>query len=92
MKVFVEKMSEFYSRISKTKYTLIRHSNVYGPHDKYDLEKSHVFGATITKVMKAKKEIIIWGTGNESRDLIHIDDLINFVVCVIKTKKKFWFI
>ena len=88
MKVFVEKMSEFYSRISKTKYTLIRHSNVYGPHDKYDLEKSHVFGATITKVMKAKKEIIIWGTGNESRDLIHIDDLINFVVCVIKKQKK----
>ena len=88
MKVFVEKMSDFYSRISKTKYTLIRHSNVYGPYDKYDLEKSHVFGATITKVMKAKKEIIIWGTGNESRDLIHINDLINFVACAIKKQKR----
>ena len=63
MKVFVEKLCEFYSRISDIKFTIIRHSNIYGPYDKYDLEKSHVFGATITKVMKAKKDIIIWGEG-----------------------------
>ena len=61
MKIFVEKLCEFYSRISDIKFTIIRHSNIYGPYDKYDLEKSHVFGATITKVMKAKKDIIIWG-------------------------------
>jgi len=58
-KVYVEKICEFYSRISKTKFTIIRHSNVYGPHDKFNLEKSHVMGATITKVMKAEKEIEI---------------------------------
>ena len=37
--------------LSDTKFTIIRHSNIYGPHDKYDLDKSHIFGATITKVM-----------------------------------------
>ena len=47
MKVFVEKLGEFYSRLNRNKYTLIRHSNIYGPHDKFDLEKSHVFGASI---------------------------------------------
>ena len=47
-------MCEFYSRLGKTKHTVIRHSNMYGPYDKYDLEKSHVFGATITKVMTSQ--------------------------------------
>ncbi len=90
MKIFVEKLCEFYSRISDIKFTIIRHSNIYGPQDKYDLEKSHVFGATITKVMKAKKNIVIWGEGSESRDLLHVDDLMNFVYkAIFKQKKRF---
>ena len=86
-KVYIEKLCEFYSNISNTKFTIIRHSNIYGPHDKFDLEKSHVIGATITKVMKAKKEIEIWGKGNEIRDFLYISDLINFVKIIIKKQK-----
>ena len=41
-KVYIEKMLEFYSKISDMKTTAIRHSNIYGPGDKFDLEKSHV--------------------------------------------------
>ncbi len=79
-KVYIEKMCEFYSRIGSTKYIAIRHSNIYGPHDKFDLERSHVFGATITKVMSAKDDkIIVWGTGEEARDLLYVQDLIDFV-------------
>lgn len=79
-KVYVEKMCEFYSRIGQTKYTAIRHSNIYGPHDKFDLERSHVFGATVTKVMTAKDgKIVVWGTGEEGRDLLYVDDLVDFV-------------
>jgi GDP-L-fucose synthase len=89
-KLYNEKMCEFYSQISKTKFTAIRHSNIYGPYDKFDLERSHVFGATITKVMKAEKEIIVWGKGKEERDLLYIDDLVNFVDLTIhKQKNKF---
>ena len=91
-KVYIEKMAEFYSRIGNTKYTIIRHSNVYGPHDKFDLEKSHVFGATMTKVMKAKDggNIIIWGEGKEERDLLYVSDLVDFVkLAVAKQKSKF---
>ena len=54
--VAIEKMLEFYSKISTMKTTAIRHSNIFGPFDKYDLEKSHVLGATISKVMKAEKK------------------------------------
>lgn len=78
-KVYLEKMCEFYAGLGKTKYTVIRHSNIYGPHDKFDLERSHVFGATVTKVMTAKDTITVWGSGEEARDLLFIDDLTDFV-------------
>ena len=86
-KVYVEKLCKFYSSFLNTKFSVIRHSNIFGPYDKFDLEKSHVIGATISKVMKAEKEIIIWGKGNEIRDFLYISDLIKFVELLIKNQK-----
>lgn len=83
-KLYIEKMCEFYAGISETKFTAIRHSNIYGAHDKFDLERSHVFGATITKVMTATDKISVWGTGEEERDLLHADDLVRFVELAIE--------
>jgi GDP-L-fucose synthase len=87
-KVYLEKMAEFFSRIGETKFTVFRHTNVYGPHDKYDLERSHVFGATVAKVMAATdNKITVWGTGEEERDLIYVSDLVNAVECSIDNQK-----
>ena len=87
-KVYLEKMCEFYSKIGKTKYTAIRHSNIYGPFDKYDLDKSHFFGATITKVLNVKDDrIVVWGDGSEKRDLLYVSDLVDFVEMVLKKQK-----
>lgn len=91
-KVYIEKMCEFYSRVGNTKYTVIRHTNIFGPHDKFDLEKSHVFGATMTKVMKTEDndKIIVWGTGEEERDLLYISNLVDFInLAIMKQKNKF---
>lgn len=88
-KILCEKLCEFYSNISSTKFTVIRNSNFFGPYDKFDLEHSHVAGATITKVMtlikwKDKKETLkIWGTGEEGRDLVYVSDFCRFVEKVI---------
>lgn len=84
-KIYIEKMCEFYSRLGITKYIVARHSNIYGPYDKFDLQKSHVFGATMTKVMTAKDgdKIIVWGSGEETRDLLYVSDLLNFVELAI---------
>ena len=84
-KVYIEKMCEFYSRIGNTKYTVVRHSNIYGPYDKYDLERSHVFGATMTKVMTAENggKVVVWGAGEEERDLLYVSDLVDFVKLAI---------
>lgn len=89
-KLYTEKMCEFYAGISDTKFTAIRHSNIYGAHDKFDLERSHVFGATVTKVMTAKDKITVWGTGEEERDLLHANDLVNFVeLAIAKQPEKY---
>lgn len=87
-KVYIEKMLEFFSSISELKTTAIRHSNIYGPHDKYDLDRSHVFGATITKTMTAEREIVVWGAGEEERDLLHVDDLVRFVEAAMKNQRE----
>lgn len=54
-------------------------TNLYGPNDNYDLEKSHVLPALLRKFITAKKtnqsEVIIWGSGKPLREFLHVDDL-----------------
>jgi nucleoside-diphosphate-sugar epimerase len=92
MKVGLEKTCEFFSGLGKTKHTVFRHSNVYGPYDKYDLEKSHVFGGTITKVMRAEEgsKIQVWGTGEEERDLLYVDDILYFIERAIDKQQNYF--
>lgn len=79
-KVYIEKQCEFYSRLGITKYTVIRHSNIYGPYDKFDLERSHVLGATINKAISCRDgKLSVWGPGTERRDLLYVEDLVDFV-------------
>lgn len=89
MKVYVEKLCEFYSRLKRTRFTIIRHSNIYGPYDKYDLERSHVMGATMTKVLtNTDGTLSVWGDGSEERDLLYISDLVDFIELAITTPEK----
>ena len=54
-------------------------TNLYGPNDNYDLEKSHVLPALLRKFHEAKKnhvpEVVLWGTGSPLREFLHVDDL-----------------
>ncbi len=87
-KIYFEKMCEFYSRLGTTKYTALRHSNIYGPYDKYNLQSAHVFAATINKIINNKsKQLTIWGDGSEKRDFLHVSDMINAIYHVIKKQK-----
>lgn len=90
-KVYIEKMCNFFSRFERTKHTVIRHSNIYGPYDKYDLERSHMFGATITKVLKSTDGVInVWGSGEESRDLLYVGDLLKFIDKAITNQTNYY--
>ena len=82
-KIFIEKMCEFYASISNTKFTTIRLPIVYGPHDKFDPDRSHPFATILTNVMTAKDRLIFRGTGEEKQDLLYIDDLVHFIEAAI---------
>jgi GDP-L-fucose synthase len=52
--------------------------NLYGPKDNFDSERSHVIPALIKKMYDAKltgkNEIVVWGTGNVSREFLYVED------------------
>jgi GDP-L-fucose synthase len=53
-------------------------ANLYGPNDNFDLEDSHVIAAMIRKFVEAvdegHDEVVLWGTGNPSREFLYVDD------------------
>jgi len=63
-------------------------TNLYGPHDTYDLQGSHVIPAMIMKVHAAKESgaesVEIWGTGKPKREFLYVDDLADALVFMMK--------
>jgi GDP-L-fucose synthase len=63
-------------------------TNLYGPGDDFDLEKSHVLAALLRKIHEAKvtgsPTVEIWGTGTPRREFLHVDDLADAVVFALK--------
>jgi GDP-L-fucose synthase len=63
-------------------------TNLYGPHDNYDLRGSHVVPALLAKVHRAKIEgapdVEIWGTGKPRREFLHVDDLADALVFLMQ--------
>jgi GDP-L-fucose synthase len=53
-------------------------SNMYGPEDHFDEERSHALGALIMKMVEAKRKkqnsIVVWGTGKPVREWLYVDD------------------
>lgn len=54
-------------------------TNLYGPGDNFDLQKSHVLPALMRKFHDAKRagdaQAVVWGTGTPRREFLHVDDL-----------------
>jgi GDP-L-fucose synthase len=64
-------------------------TNLYGPHDNFDLENGHVLPVLIRKFIEAKKnsssEVNLWGSGSPLREFLHVDDLARAVlICIEK--------
>lgn len=56
---------------------VIRPSNVYGPLDDFDFATSHMMAASIRRVVERQNPLEVWGTGEDVRDLIYIDDFLD---------------
>jgi GDP-L-fucose synthase len=63
-------------------------TNLYGPNDNFDLKGSHVLPALIRKFHEAKvsgaKDVTIWGSGKPKREFLHVDDLADAAVFLMK--------
>ena len=82
------KLCQYYRR----QYGVLFHSamptNLYGPGDNYHPEHSHVLPALIRRFHEAKCEnlpsVTIWGTGTPRREFLHVDDLADALVHLLK--------
>ena len=65
-------------------------TNLYGENDNFDIESSHVIPGLISKFLLAKKkktDVKIWGSGKPIREFLHVNDLANVILLLLKTKK-----
>lgn len=83
------KLCENYNHQYGTRFFSVMPTNLYGPNDNYDLEKSHVLPALIRKVHEAKargaSELVIWGTGTVRREFLFVDDLAEACVFLMES-------
>ena len=86
------KLCEFYNKQYKLNYLSLMPTNIYGPNDNYDSEKSHFLPALIKKIHNAKirkeKNIILWGNGQSKREILYVDDLADAVIFFMNKKIK----
>lgn len=86
MRRYLERMGEFvHDRAGATKVVVVRPTATYGRHDDFDPITSHVIPALIRKAVAKMSPFEVWGTGNEIRDFLHIDDMVRG--CLLATEK-----
>lgn len=78
------KLCENYYRQYGCNFYSLMPTNLYGPNDYFNLERSHVIPALIRKMHEAKSEkresVTLWGTGKATREFLHVDDLAEVIL------------
>jgi GDP-L-fucose synthase len=81
------KLCQYYSLGGKS-FIAAMPSNLYGPGDKFHLLDSHVVAGMMRKLHEARQArqetVVLWGTGEPSRELLYVDDLANAVCLLLK--------
>ena len=82
------KMCQAYRREFGFKAISLMPTNLYGPGDNFDRENSHVLPALIRRFHEAKlrndASVTVWGTGTPRREFLHVDDMADAVVYLLK--------
>ena len=73
------KMCDAYRDQYRCNFISVMPTNLYGPNDNYDLNKSHVLPALLRKFHEAKQSgsevVTVWGSGKPRREFLHADDM-----------------
>lgn len=86
MKRFTEVMCRMYGEKLNPRMStvVLRPTNVYGPHDKFAPNRSHVTAALIRKIVERQDPIEVWGTGEDVRDLLYVDDCVDAMLRAVE--------
>ncbi len=88
-KIAAIKLCRYYNEQYGTNFLSVMPTNLYGPHDNFDLETSHVLPALIRKFHEAKvsgrKSVVLWGTVTPCREFLYVDDLAEACVFLMET-------
>lgn len=84
MKRYIEQLCKFYHKVYGMKIGIVRPTNIYGPYDKFDDDKSHVLPALIKRAMKKEDPYVVWGDGYTVRDFIYVDDFVSDLLDVLE--------
>ena len=86
------KLCESYNRQYGRDYRSVMPTNLYGPHDNFHPENSHVVPALLRRFHEAKingdKEVIAWGSGKPMREFLHVDDMAEATIFVMNLDKE----
>ena len=74
MRRYLERLAEFVVSNSSMKIAIVRPSAVYGRYDNFNPATSHVIPALIRRAIEKENPFVVWGTGDEVRDFLHISD------------------
>ena len=73
------KLCESYNRQYGREYRSVMPTNLYGPHDNFHPDNSHVIPALLLRfheaVQRGDDEVVIWGSGTPMREFLHVDDM-----------------
>lgn len=90
------KMCEAYRSQYGCDFISVMPTNLYGPNDNYDLEKSHVLPAMIRKFHEAKvnqaANVTLWGSGSPMREFLYADDLAEACIFLMQTYSEAGFV
>ena len=82
------KMCQAYRREFGFNAISLMPTNLYGPGDNFDLQNSHVLPALVRRFHEAKlrgdEALSVWGTGTPRREFLHVDDLADAVIYLLK--------
>ncbi|MGB3813681.1 MAG: GDP-L-fucose synthase [Shinella sp.] len=82
------KLAAAYAEQYGRRFISVMPTNLYGQNDNFDLDHSHVIPALIRKMHDAKvshrDSVVVWGTGTPKREFLHVDDLADACVFLMK--------
>jgi len=89
------KMCESYRRQHGCDFRSVMPTNLYGPHDNFDLDSSHVLPALLRKFHQAtlRKDLAVpvWGSGRPRREFLHVDDMAEACLHVLELEPEtYW--